>query len=206
MRKFGVAFFCCLISIVVLSQSVVHDKKKVLSELQLVSQKTKTLKAVFKSEKTLSFMTTPQLSSGEFYFSNDGRIRWEQNKPSSYIILVNKGGLRISDNGKEVDVAHAGKVGEQMGNLIVKLVSGDFDDPKMFSNDVLESSNSWVIKLIPVNKRLRDVYENIELIFSKEDLQLDNLTFIEKNGDKNVMTFSNQKINVEIADSLYNKF
>lgn len=189
-----------------MGQTVVQDKRKVLGELQKASQQTATLQASFESKKTLSFMTTPQFSSGHFYFSKDGRIRWEQKKPSSYIILVNNGELRISDNGKEVDVAHAGKVGQQLGTLIVKLVGGDFEDPKMFTNEVLESSGVWIVQLTPTNKRLHDVYQMIELKFTKDKLQLQNLVFIEKNGDKNVMTFLNQEINVEIADSLFNNF
>src|SRR4051794_4695121 len=70
---------------------------KILSDLRKSSLATTSIQADFKEEKYLSFLKDPEKSSGMFYFKKADRMRWEQQVPFKYIILINGDKLRVQD-------------------------------------------------------------------------------------------------------------
>jgi len=87
--------------------------------------------------------------------------------------------------------------------LMIGLVNGDFQENKAFKQTITESSDLYQITLIPINKRLKNVYQKINLTFLKSTLRLKELSFFEKGGDRNTMKFQNEKINQPIAESVF---
>jgi len=83
------------------------------------------------------------------------------------------------------------------------LVNGEFQESKAFTQVCMESSDQYMVVLTPTNKRMRSVYSKINLVFSKSNLRLKELTFFEKGGDKSVMKFQNEKFNQPIAESVF---
>lgn len=200
--------FCSLIGAKVLAQSFkpAANPDKILGELKNASQTTKSIQADFREEKYLAVLKNPEQSSGVFYYKKDDRMRWEQQKPSKYVILINGDKLRVQEAGKEKNVASAGRMAAQMKDLMMGLVNGDFQQNKAFSRACFESADQYQISLTPTSNRLRKVYSKINLDFSKTTLHLKELTFFEKGGDRSVMSFSNEKINQPIAETIFMNF
>lgn len=130
-------------------------------------------------------------------------MRWEQKAPVKYVILINGDRIRVQEAGKEKNVGQAGRMAAQIKELMIGLVNGDFQQNKAFLQSCLENSDQYMVVLTPVNRRLKNIYSKITLVFPKSTLHLKELSFFEKGGDKSVMKFQNEKFNQPIDDSLF---
>lgn len=208
MKRFKSYFFAGLFSLACLS-SFAQDFKpaanpeKILADLRKSSAATSSIQADFKEEKYLSFLKDSEKSSGVFYFKRNDRMRWEQQTPFKYVILINGEKLRVLDDGKEKNIGSAGKMAGQIKQVMLGLVNGDFQQSKAFTNVCMESADQYQIVLTPTNKRMRSVYSKIALVFPKATLRLKELTFFEKGGDKSIMKFQNEKFNQPIAEAVF---
>jgi outer membrane lipoprotein-sorting protein len=181
----------------------VAKPEKIFQELRKASESTSSIQASFSEEKYLSVLKEPERSSGVFYYKKKDQMRWEQKQPVQYVILISGDKLRIQEAGKEKKVGQAGKMAGQIKELMIGLVNGDFQKNKAFSQSCLESENQYMIVLTPINRRLKNIYSSVKLVFSKNTMRLKELSFFEKNGDKNIMKFQNEKINMPLNDSLF---
>jgi len=181
----------------------VSDPAKVLAELKKSSTAANSIQADFKEEKFLAALKDPEKSSGIFYYKKNDKMRWEQQQPFKYVILINGNKLRVQDAGKEKNVGSAGRMAGQIKELMIGLVNGDFQDNKAFKQSFAESADLYQVTLLPVSKRLKNVYSKITLVFPKSTMRLKELTFFEKGGDKSIMHFQNEKINQPIAAGIF---
>jgi outer membrane lipoprotein-sorting protein len=179
------------------------NPEKIIAELKKSSLATNSIQAEFKEEKHLAILKEPKISSGQFFYKKNDKMRWEQQLPFKYVILINGDRLRVQEAGKEKNVASAGRMAAQVKELLIGLVNGDFQENKGFKQSFLESADSYQVILLPVNKRLKNVYGKIEMVFPKTTLRLKELSFFEKGGDKSVMRFQNEKINQPIVESVF---
>jgi len=179
------------------------NSEKMLSDLKKTSQSTNSIQADFREEKKVAILKESKMSSGVFYYKKTDKMRWEQKLPFSYVILINGDRIRIQDAGKEKKLGSAGRMAAQINELMIGLVNGDFQQNKAFKITCMESADLDQIILTPVNKRLKNVYSKIELVFPKSTHRLQELSFFEKGGDTSVMKFKNEKINQPIAESLF---
>jgi outer membrane lipoprotein-sorting protein len=201
------ALLLLLVSFGVFGQNFkpVSDPDKVRAALKNASEAANSIQADFQEEKFLAVLKEPQKSSGVFYYQKNDKMRWEQRSPVKYVILINGDRLRIQEAGKEKNVGQAGRMAAQIKELMMGLVNGDFQDNKAFKQTLSENSLQYQVTLIPVNRRLKNIYSKIDLVFGKSTLRLIELTFYQKDGDKSVMKFSNEKINQSIPESLFLK-
>lgn len=184
----------------------VSDPSKVIAAMKKSSESATSVQADFEEEKSMAVLKEPQRSSGVFYYRKNDKMRWEQQKPTKYCILIDGDKLRVQENGKEKNVGSAGRIAAQIRNLMLGLVNGNFQNSKDFTQTLSESSNAYQITLTPMNKRLKSMYKQIDLTFSKSSLRLKELTFYQKDGDKSVMKFFNEKLNQPIADRIFSEF
>jgi len=200
--------FCLTLFVDVRAQSFkpVTNSEKVFQELRKSSQMVNSIQATFSEEKHLSVLKEPEHSSGLFYYKKNDKMRWEQKSPINHVILINGDRLRVQEAGKEKNVGQAGRMAAQIKELMIGLVNGDFQQNKAFAQTCQESESQYLVELTPINRRLKNVYNKITLVFSKNTLRLKELSFFEKNGDKSVMKFQNEKINQPIDDSLFANF
>ncbi|GLU56700.1 outer membrane lipoprotein carrier protein LolA [Dyadobacter frigoris] len=176
---------------------------KILADLRKSSLATSSIQADFREEKYLSFLKEPEKSSGVFYYKKEDQMRWEQQTPFKYVILINGEKLRVLDAGKEKNVGSAGKMAGQIKQVMLGLVNGDFQKSKTFTQVCMENADYYQVTLTPTNKRMRNVYAKINLLFPKNGLRLKELTFFEKGGDKSIMKFQNEKFNQPIAETVF---
>jgi outer membrane lipoprotein-sorting protein len=206
MLKYRLLFFLIFIAGVNLSAQSFKpalNPSKILDELRKASQAVTSVEADFREEKYLAVLKNPEQSSGVFYYKKNDRMRWEQQKPTKYTIVINGDKLRVGEAGKEKNVAAAGRTASQIKELMMGLVNGDFQQNKAFAQTVNENADQYQVVLTPVSNRLKKVYSKIQLVFPKSSLRLRELTFFEKGGDKSVMIFSNEKVNQQIQESVF---
>lgn len=184
----------------------VANPEAVYRQLSEASEQVRSIQADFKEERWVSYLKEPQHSSGMFYYLKKDKLRWEQVIPSSYIILINENELKVSEKGTEKNMQSAKRVAMGIRDLMLTMVNGDFQQAKGFTKECLQTTDSYVIVLKPTDKRLRQLYESIQLQFSKNTLTLKQLTFFGKGGDRQIMTFLNEKLNSPVDRTLFVTF
>lgn len=177
--------------------------EKVLEMLKKQNSETKSIQADFQEEKFLSYLNTPQSSKGKFYYQENDKMRWEQVSPFPYTLLVNGDKIVVKENGVSKDVSSSTRVTGRMSNLLMALIKGDFQSSGTFSSKVMESKDAYKILLTPTDKRMKNYYQEIQMVFAKGSLQLKELTFLEKKGNRTVTRFSNEKINHKLNGDLF---
>lgn len=181
----------------------VQSSEEVLSQIKAVSSETHSISADYSETKTMMAFKEPQISKGKFYFQDPDKMRFAQNFPFPYVILVNGESLRISDNGKEKRIPKAGNMAAKANGFLLSLIKGEFDN-KDVEVTCLQSNDFYKLVMVPQQKMMRQVYEEIELLFSKKDLRLDAILFKETSGDSKTMKFNNQEYNGSIDSSIFN--
>jgi outer membrane lipoprotein-sorting protein len=184
----------------------VDHPEPIFAALKANSEKVHTISADFAEVRYASYLKEPLKSSGQFFYQKKEQMRWEQQKPSSYIILINGNSLRISEQGKEKNIKSAGNMAGMIRETLLMMVSGDFQASKSFEKTVSHHAGNYLVTLTPLERRLKQRYDRLELLFSKSTLGLKQLTFFEKAGDKQVMTFSNEKVNASLAPTIFTQF
>ena len=175
-------------------------KKKLIKQ----SSATKSIEADFTQKKFVSFMKEPQISKGKFYYQQHDKMRWEQSIPFNYVLLINNGKVRIKDNGKEKNIKGANKMMGKINKLMLGLINGKIFENKEFTSKYYSNKGSYIVELVPKNKRLKDIFNRIELTFSKKTSRLKKLAFYENSGDVSEMKFFNDKFNASIKTSIFN--
>lgn len=205
MYKFILIFILILFSFSGYTQekTPIKDPLVLKTKLKQQAKETTSIIANFTQEKHMSFMNKPQLSEGVFYFQQADKMRWEQNSPFNYVLLINKGKVRIKENGKEKNLAGANKMMGKINELMIGLINGELIESKEFKTNYFTFGEFYVVELTPTNQRLKSVFNTIELTFSKKTTHLKQLTFFESSGDKSVMKFFNEKINQAIPESIF---
>lgn len=184
----------------------VLQPEPVYAELKKSSEKVNSIQADFTEVRHASYLKEPQKSSGRFFYEKKDKMRWEQQAPGSYIILIDGNNLRISEEGREKSVKAAGNMSGMIREMLLMMVNGDYQSNKGFEKELLQNTSSYLIVMTPVERRLRQRYDKLEMQFSKNSMGLKQLTFFEKGGDRQVMTFLNEKVNTSVDPALFKQF
>lgn len=184
----------------------VTDPDAVYRELRQNSERINSLEAQFREVKYLSYLKEPQKSSGRFVYEKKDKMRWEQVVPASYVILINGSSLRVNDGGKEKNVKSAGPVAGMVREMLLMMVNGDYQNSRGFEKELYQNSAHYLVVMKPLEKRLKQRFERLEMQFSKNGAGLRQLTFFEKGGDRQVMSFHDEKINGAINQALFTQF
>ncbi len=201
----GWAFFLPVLAAAQEFKKVAHPEP-VYNELKNNSEKISSIQADFTEVKYVSYLKEPQKSSGRFAYEKKDKMRWEQKLPAPYVILIDGNSLRVSDNGKEKNVKAAGNVAGMIREMLMMIVNGDYQTSQGFEKELFQNMTSYLIVMKPLERRLKQRYEKLEMQFSKKTTGLKQLTFFEKGGDRHVMTFHDEKVNSAIDPLLFKQF
>lgn len=201
-------FFILLFSKAIVAQDVkpLNDSKEFLDKIKQTATNTNSIKAEFTEEKFSSYLKEPQKSTGVFYYKKKDKLRWEKIKPTPYIFIADNDKIKIKENDKEKDVSSFNSQIGRIKEMMLTLVNGEFNTNRAYAPVYFENNEIYLIKLVPKNKRLAAIFDYIQLIVNKENMRLKELAFFEKSGDKSIMNFFNDKVNVEISDKLFTNF
>ena len=159
----------------------------------------------FKQEKVLSFLETPIVSEGEFWFKQEEKIRWEYQKPYAYVMIMNDGILTIKDDGDEYSTdLSANKMFEQMNGLIAGSIQGKLlDEEANYNKLYFEDNQNVIVRFIPQSEDLSAYLQHIEIFFDKENLDVNQLIMMESGGDYTKISFSEKQLNQEIPEDVF---
>jgi len=167
------------------------------------SQKITTLQCTFVQEKTSTLVSGKATAKGILLYQSPSMLRWEYSEPTvSTLILNGNNAILLNKNGQKTGNE---KMLKQLGGIIISMINGDGIVKNMqFTAEFYELDNTQtLIVLFPLQKRLKDFYNKIEIKIETKTMLANSVIFYEKSGDKMVISFANKVLNAEIAQSKF---
>lgn len=174
-------------------------------ELQTVANKTNSIKNTFVQEKHLWMLEEVIISEGLFLFKKPGNVLWKYISPINYSISIFNNNFSINNDGKisSFDINSNPMFGE-INNMILTAIRGDFIDNSDFSSKFLENNLYIKAVLTPVNEKVGSMITSIEILFSKNNLQVSQVKFLEPGDDFTLIKFENTEVNIDLPDNSFN--
>ncbi len=168
------------------------------------SQKVNTIKSDFVQEKELSMLSEKIISKGKFWFKRENAVRMEYTKPFEYLMIINGSKIYIKDSQKENKVsAKSNKLFEQVNKIMMDCVKGTALSSPDFTVRIFDGADAYLAELSPVNKNLKSLFKNVNLVVSKKDYAVTAIQMHEPGGDNTVINFVNRELNVSLPDALF---
>ena len=165
------------------------------------SSQLKSLKVSFTQEKSSKAFTTPAKSEGTLSYQQPDLLCWAYTSPKAYSIILNKKGACL----KTAKGSTQNKMIGEMAGMILKTISGsgltssaDFDATFYKGKDVL-------VMLSPKSKRVKDMYQSIEVYLNPTTYLATQVKMTDKNGDVTTIKFSNHQKNITLPAGTFNE-
>jgi outer membrane lipoprotein-sorting protein len=182
----------------------VADTATFKQQFAAASQKVNTIKSDFIQEKNLSMLSEKITSKGKFWFKKDNMVRMEYNQPFQYLMILNKNDIYIKDGQKENKIStKSNKLFQQINQIMVDCVKGSAFSNKDFSVKVFQNNTGYLIEMSPINKTLKDMFKNINVVVDKKQYSVNSIEMLETSGDNTIITFVNKEINTNLPDALF---
>jgi len=183
---------------------MVTDTSIFHTKFAAASQKTVSIKSDFVQEKELSMLSEKIISKGKFYFRKENAVRMEYTEPFRYLMIINGSRIYIKDSQKENKIsAKSNKLFEQINKIMMECVNGSALANSDFTVRVFENNHLYLAELSPVNRSLKSLFKNINLLISKKDFAVTRIEMHEPSGDNTTIDFVNREMNINLSDALF---
>ena len=181
-----------------------NESEKQIFEQKMMEQskKIKTLQCAFVQEKTSTLLSEKAVAKGILLYQSPSMLRWEYTEPTPSTLILNENNATLLDQNNK-NVGNEAML-KQLGGIIISMINGNgIAKNKQFSAEFYETGTQMLVILIPIQKRLKDFYNTIELKIDLTTMLANEIILNEKTGDKTVILLKNKILNSEIPK---NKF
>ena len=169
-----------------------------------VSQSTQSIQCDFTQTKNLSMLSDKIVSTGQFWFKRENKVRMEYRKPTYYLLVINGTDIKTKDGQKENKVSsRSNKMFDQVNKMMIDCVQGTVLTNSSFATQVFESPSSYMVQLSPTTKSLQGIFKSIDLFVDKKDYSVTSMRMDEQSGDNTVITFQHKQMNTNIPDAVF---
>lgn len=168
------------------------------------AQATQSISSDFGQVKHMKMLNDKVSSKGKFYYKQSDKVRIEYTSPFSYLLVMNGGMISVKENGKVSKINTRNSLTMQSVNkIMMDCMRGTVFNNKDFSVKAYGSSAQYLLTLSPVSSAVKGLFKNIDVYINKADNQVVKLIMTENGGDYTEMSFSNRKLNTNLADALF---
>ncbi len=169
-----------------------------------VNQSIQTFASPFKQSKELSFMNKPLISTGEFYYQKNDRLRWEYLEPIQYVMLINGEQVRIKEDGKVKSYSSAvNEIFKTVKEVILGCISGDILENPDYEASYFENKNTYQVKLKPIKKDLQGFMKEVNIFIDIKEKCFSHLVLMDGSGDLTTIEFTKPKVNQELPKGIF---
>ncbi len=182
----------------------VPDITSFQQQFATASQKVNSIKSDFTQVKNLSMLSEKITSKGKFWFKKENMVRMEYVQPFQYLMILNKNDIYIKDGQKENKIStKSNKLFQQINQIMVDCVKGTAFSNKDFTVKAFQNSTGYLIEMSPINKTLKDMFKNINVVVDKKQYSVTSIEMLETSGDNTLITFANKELNTDVPDALF---
>lgn len=172
-------------------------------KVQEQSGSIRSIESAFVQEKHLAVLSEPARSSGKFYYSKEGGVRWEYEQPMQQSIILSSGNVTMITEGKvEKTNARAATAYKRMNALIADVIHGDAFGNDSFSYAYFRLSPFVRVEMTPQETAIAAHIQKIELFFNSEH-RVERLVIHEPGGDFTSYRFSDQRYNQNLPEGVF---
>jgi outer membrane lipoprotein-sorting protein len=166
--------------------------------------KTNDIAAEFTQTKVLDIILEKLESKGTFKFRKENKIRWEYTSPYQYLVIINGPKIYINDAGnkKEFDVKN-NKMFREINKIVIGSVQGNLFENQDYKSRFFENEHVYHIVMQPINVKMQEFVNEVNLYIDKKDLTLKRLKMSEKSGDYTLVDFHGHQVNQGIPDKVF---
>jgi len=205
-RKFLALSLCAAALSVPASAKVNPDSlDEVIKKVQLAQNKTTTLQADFRQEKTLALLARPEVSTGRFVYSKPNNVLWSYDAPKRVTMLIANGMLTTYypdlNKAERIEVKrYQDRIFKYMG------ASGAIDELGAWFNFTFTNTSDkpyYVLDLDPKSKTIAKRVRHIKIFIDRKTYLTTQFEYTEGDGDKTRYEFLNVKINAPVEQSRF---
>lgn len=184
--------------------TIVQNIDQFKKDFAVQHAKLNTIRSSFTQEKTLTLLTEKIVSTGDFWFKRNDKIRIEYKTPYRYVLIIDGDQMITRDDKNESHInTSSSKLFKQVNRIIIDCVQGSILNSKDFSIKVFENKNAFLVQLTPNVKTIKEFFQTITLRLDKNDYSVSELELLEQGGDVTGMRFSNKQLNTPISDAVF---
>lgn len=182
----------------------ISDASSFKSRMSQASKQTKTIESDFLQVKNMSLLSEKIKSKGKFYFKKENSLRWEYLSPFKYLIVFKGDKVTIKDETKTMNYdTRSNQMFKKISEIMTQTIQGNINSSSDFNPSYFENENAYLLKMIPVNKIMKDFFKSINVYIDKKDMTVYRLDMNEPSGDYTKIEFSGKKINQNIGDEKF---
>ena len=178
---------------------------EVIKKVQLAQNKTTTLQADFRQEKTLALLARPEVSTGRFVYSKPNNVLWSYDAPKRVTMLIANGMLTTYypdlNKAERIEVKrYQDRIFKYMG------ASGAIDELGAWFNFTFTNTSDkpyYVLDLDPKSKTIAKRVRHIKIFIDRKTYLTTQFEYTEGDGDKTRYEFLNVKINAPVEQSRF---
>jgi len=181
------------------------QKKEMMQKITEATEQLQTLRCDFVQKKTISILEDEMLSEGRMSFKQTDKLRWEYTKPYQYEFVMNGDKVMLnSETTKNIIEVSSSKIFREISKIIVSGINGSgiFDQSKFTAQFMVGAKDNMVI-LVPKQKEIKQLFNKIQIYFSKVDYTVNSVEIEELNEDKTFIEMKNKQINKELKDEIF---
>lgn len=164
-----------------------------IAELEKLLQQPQNVQGTFVQQRYLKSLSKPMTTGGRFVLQPQKGLLWQMQKPFAVTLRVTPSGM-AQWNGKSW-AATGGNAAAQAKQvrLFLDLLGGNTDGlKKQFDMRLDGTPKQWQLRLNPKTALMKQVFDGIEI---RGDRVVRQVELNEKQGDRTVMKFGDQRIN-----------
>lgn len=207
MKRLWLAILLVTLSMFATAQTQLTESqsREVVSSLTEAATSMQTLQCRFVQQKTMSMLAEPTISEGTLHYAAPDKMRWEYAKPYPFALIVNGAQtIRIKDGKAETLDANQAKMYKGLADLIMGSTSGKkLFDTTAFDIVLFDDGNVWKAEMTPKRRDMKRMFSQLVFCFDKTLQTATQVEFIESDGDKTIIQFSEIELDAVIDDGTF---
>ena len=165
------------------------------------------LSGEFSQDRFLSGFDQPLQTKGTFAYAPEMGLAWIVREPFASRLIVTKGAVFQEVHGQVVELEGGSALATQISDMIVPLLSSDFNklsqDFEIKEENVNEDASKWHLMMIPKSAGMQQVVQKIEVEGAQ---QTQKIIIFKPGGDRDEIYFSDQAVFETVPEDLKRYF
>lgn len=179
--------------------------KDISANIKKTADNTATMECKFLQKKNLAVLSETVTSEGIMYFKKEDNLRWQYNKPYSYIFILSANKVYIKNQGSiNTFDTESNKLFKEISRIMIGSVRGNLlTQNNDFNIQYYMGGKTVMVKMTPKSGEMKKLMSAVNLIVSSSDWLVQSIELVESDGDNTIITFTEKNVNKSIPDTMF---
>lgn len=186
--------------------SLAQSQQEIIDHINKASSQMRSLECDFVQTKHLRMLNDKMVSTGNMYYQQANKLRWEYTSPYTYTFILNDNQVLLKNSTRSdvIDVNQS-KIFKDIARMMMNSIVGNYlTDDGSFDVSIDSSSEEWVATLLPLKRDLKQMWSKLVLHFDPDRNSVVRVEMWERTGDRTIIELKNIKLNGSIDQATFN--